>query len=316
MDTRPSGRSGPVLVTGSHRSGSTWVGAVLALAPGAGYLHEPFNTRTRKGVCDVSFPTDLTYVTRENETPYVGPLRDTLDWRYALAAETRRLRTPRDLARMLRDFAYFETMRRRGARPIMKDPLALFSAEWLSERFDMPVVVIIRHPAAFAASLMAVGWVKFPFRVLRDQESLMRERLAPFRDEVAAAAAGRPEPLDVAVLLWRTMHHHIRLLRRDHPDWIFVRHEDLSLDPAAGFRAIYARLGLDFSTGAEAGVGAYCGTGGPLAKLSLFGVRRAVVRDSRANVRAWRNRLTPAQVEAVRIGAADVWPDFYAEADW
>ena len=31
-----------VLVTGSHRSGTTWVGQILGLAPGLCYLHEPF----------------------------------------------------------------------------------------------------------------------------------------------------------------------------------------------------------------------------------------------------------------------------------
>ena len=43
--------TGPVLVTGSPRSGSTWVGNVLALAPGAGYIHEPFNRRHPPGLC-------------------------------------------------------------------------------------------------------------------------------------------------------------------------------------------------------------------------------------------------------------------------
>jgi LPS sulfotransferase NodH len=31
----------PILVTGAHRSGTTWVGKMLALAAGTGYAHEP-----------------------------------------------------------------------------------------------------------------------------------------------------------------------------------------------------------------------------------------------------------------------------------
>ena len=31
----------PILVTGSHRSGSTWVGKMLATSPSVNYIHEP-----------------------------------------------------------------------------------------------------------------------------------------------------------------------------------------------------------------------------------------------------------------------------------
>ena len=41
QELRVSGK--PILVTGAHRSGTTWVGKMLALAPGVAYLHEPFS---------------------------------------------------------------------------------------------------------------------------------------------------------------------------------------------------------------------------------------------------------------------------------
>src|SRR5688572_3747483 len=119
----------PVLVTGSPRSGSTWVGNVLALARGAGYIHEPFNRRHPPGLCRAPL-TDFTYVTPENETPYLEAFRDTLAWRYSPGAEIATVRGPRALARLTRNFAYFEMNRRRGTRVILKDPLALFSADW------------------------------------------------------------------------------------------------------------------------------------------------------------------------------------------
>ena len=33
----------PILVSGSHRSGSTWVGKTIALSNKVRYVHEPFN---------------------------------------------------------------------------------------------------------------------------------------------------------------------------------------------------------------------------------------------------------------------------------
>jgi hypothetical protein len=307
---------GPILVTGSPRSGSTWVGNILGFAPGTGYVHEPFNRAKRPGVVRAAMPMNYVYITAENEDAHVASLADTLGWRYALGPAVRGLRNPRDAARTARDLAYFETMRRRGARLIMKDPIALFSAAWLSDRFDMPVVVVIRHPAAFVASMLAAGWSGNRVGLLLNQESLIRDRLAPFRAEIAAAAAA-PDRFDTTVLMWRLFHHHIRLLRRERPDWIFVRHEDLSRDPVEGFRDVFARLGLDFDARAEAKVRAYSEGDKPSwGTLSLFGTRRRTVRDSRDNIAAFKRRLDAAQIDRIRTLAQDVWPDFYADSEW
>lgn len=286
----PSGR--PILVTGSHRSGSTWVGHVLALAAGTGYIHEPFNRNTSPGICRARFPANLTYVTEANEAPYLAGLRDTLAWRYDLGAALPTMRRPLDLARIARDFAYFEGKRRRRARPIMKDPIALFSTEWLARRFDMQVVVIIRRPAAFVASVIAAGWYRYPFRQLLRQPALMEDCLAPFRSEIEAAAAEQPDPVRTGTLLWLITHHHIETLRQRHPDWIFVRHEDLVQDPETGFRAIYEPLDLEFTPEVAAGIRALSAPKRAHRLPSLFRNRARVSRNSKEAAGLFRKRLS------------------------
>jgi hypothetical protein len=305
----------PILVTGSPRSGSTWVGNVLALDKGAGYVHEPFNWRCPPGLCRAGL-THFAYVTAENEAPYLEPLRDTLSWRYSAGAEIRTLRSPRGLARLARDFAYFETMRQRRARVILKDPLAIFSADWLASRFGARVVVIIRHPAAFVASMRAAGWEQQNFRVFQSQPRLIADRLAPFAAEIDAAVETPPDGLDAATLLWRLLHHHIGLLMTEHPDWIFVRHEDLSRDPETGFADLFARLGLDFSDEVRASLGQFTTDSGALGRLSLFGNKRRTMRNSHDSMHAFRRRLSPAEIARVRARAAPLWQRFYGEEDW
>jgi hypothetical protein len=39
-------------------------------------------------------------------------------------------------------------------------------------------------------------------------------------------------------------------------------------------------------------------------------------RASRANIRTWRNRLTPAEVARVRSRTEPVASSYYAESDW
>lgn len=312
----PPDRGAPILVTGTPRSGSTWVGNVLALDRGAGYIHEPFNKHCPAGRCRAGFRDAFTYITPETEGPYVAALRDTIDWKYSLAAELKSLRTTRQAARMTRDFVYFEVMRQRGARAILKDPLALLSADWLARRFGCQVVVVIRHPAAFVASLRATRWHRVRFEVFGNQPLLMRDRLAPFAEAIAAATRTMPDAIDAGALLWNILHHHIARLRQEHPDWIFARHEDLSRDPAPEFRAIFDRLGLDFSDEVYRSLEGYTAGGGALSKFSLFGTRRRTMRNSRDNIFAFRDLLTPEEIARVRAATAPLSERFYTDADW
>lgn len=317
LDVMQGPNSEPILVTGAPRSGSTWVGNVLALDRGAAYIHEPFNKRCPRGCCRAGFREVFTYVTPETEGPYLAALTDTIAWRYSLGAELRALRTPRQLARMTRDLAYFETMRRRGARTILKDPLALFSADWLARRFDARVVVVIRHPAAFVASLRAAGWARVHFEIFGDQPLLMRDRLAPFAGEVAAATAEMPDPIAAGILLWNLLHHHIALLMAEHPDWIFVRHEDLSRAPDAAFGALFDRLGLAFTDAVRGGLEDYTHAGGGgFTAASLFGARRHTRRDSRNNIKVFRKRLTEGEIARIRAGTEAIADRFYGSDDW
>ena len=159
-----SRRHRPILVTGSHRSGTGWLGQVLAASPaGVGWIWEPFSILHRPGTCAVEFPYWFPYVTDENGQAYESAVADTLAWRYRPAAELRSLRSPKDAARMARDWYSFSGHRRRGSIPVLKDPIALFSSEWLASRFGMDVAVLIRHPAAFTAR---------PFTVARSPEAV------------------------------------------------------------------------------------------------------------------------------------------------
>ena len=71
----------PILVTGAHRSGSTWVGRMIATSPRVTYLHEPFNLKHDMGLCRTQFDCWFTYVCERNESAYQRDLRDTIGLR-------------------------------------------------------------------------------------------------------------------------------------------------------------------------------------------------------------------------------------------
>src|SRR5436190_552737 len=123
-----------ILVTGSHRSGTGWVGQVLAASPAAvGYVWEPFSILHRPGTC--------------------------------------------------------------AAQPVL----------------------LVRHPAAFAASVKRLH-LRHPFGDFLAQPLMLRDWLGPFRAELEAFARAEQEIVDQAILLWNVIHHALAAYRARHPD--------------------------------------------------------------------------------------------------
>jgi hypothetical protein len=301
----------PILVTGAHRSGTTWVGKMLCLSPDAAYVHEPFNPLTSPGISGAPFERFFTYVTRENEAAYLPHLERTLRFEYQWRAQVRATRSWRDAVRAVRDAAAFERARRRRQRPVMKDPIALLSAEWLADRFGMDVLVLIRHPAGFAGSLKRLG-MNYRFETMLADERLLRERLARFEPEIREQARARGDVVAQAALLWRILYTVVDEYRHRHPEWLFVRHEDLAHEPVARFEELYAGLGLRF-TPAVAG------------KIEQFSVpgsradpqaRHSVRMESEATIASWRSRLTPEELARLHAAVADVSGRFYRDDEW
>ena len=139
----------PILVTGSHRSGTTWIGRMLAQAPSLFYIHEPFSVTDApsRGVCNTEFKYWFTYITRQNEDGYYKPLRRTIRLRYDLLGGLRSYDSKETIRELRREYLLFWRHRMKGSKALVKDPMAFFSAEWMAERFNMNVVMVIRHPA-------------------------------------------------------------------------------------------------------------------------------------------------------------------------
>ncbi len=304
----------PILITGSHRSGSTWVGRMVASSPAIGYIWEPFNPRHSRGIFNAPVERYYTWVSDHNDHRYEAALRETLAFKYGVVAGVKSLTGIKDCAKLPLDYCRSLLYRREGRRGLLKDPLALFSAEWIAAKFDVQVVVLIRHPAAFVNSLLKAQW-RHRFSHFLEQPELMAERLAPFREEIERAARRTGDIVDEGTLLWRINHYAIRKYRETHPDWLFIRHEDLSIAPAAGFEEIFRHLGLDYTSRVKKTIEAYSRAGNPVERPDPPSPPAAKL-DSQKNVDRWAYRLSAEQIERIRRGSADVWPTFYTDEDW
>lgn len=304
--------SQPILVTGSHRSGSTWVGQMIAQSPAVTYIHEPFNIDPRSGCCGGVFENWFTYVCDDNASLYEAHLRTCLSFDYPLEAKLRAHPSPWHVSRTLAEWARYRKPADPASRPLMKDPLAVFSAEWLARTFGMQVVVLTRHPAAFASSLKRANW-PHPFRHFLDQPLLLRDHLSGFVAEIEAFTSVEHDIVDQAILLWNMIHATILKYRERHAGWYFRRHEDISVAPLVEFGRIYGYLGLAYSPDIQSDILAYSSDGKqPGEAEDLLSIRR----DSRYNLRRWKDRLTDDEIARVRAGTRHISDHFYDAADW
>jgi len=300
----------PILVTGAHRSGTTWVGKMLAVSSDVTYISEPLNVYHRPGV--LSEPVDhwYQYICKENQSTILPAFSDTLHYRYHYRLELKSLGSIKDIGRMLRDAGMFVDGRLRGTRALIKDPFAIFSAPWFAHQFGCRIVIVVRHPLAFVSSLKRLGW-DFNFEDLLAQPLLMRDYLAPFRDEMMA------EPEDIIAqgsLLWRMVYNVVNGFRESHPEFLITRHEDLSRDPIFEFQNFYESLGLAFTPKVQRIIENSSQRSNP-EELSEQRVH-AVKLDSQANLSNWQKRLTKDEIDRIGQLTSDIASKFYPEEFW
>jgi hypothetical protein len=301
-----------ILVTGSHRSGTGWVGQVLADSPRrVGYIWEPFSILHRPGTCAARFEHWFPYICAENEAHVREPVSEMLAWRYAAREELRALRSPRDAARMARDAARYARNGRAGAIPLLKDPIAVFSAEWLNTTFGTEPVLLVRHPAAFAASVKRLH-LRHPFGHFLAQPLLMRDWLQPYAEQLETFAHREQDIVDQAILLWNVIHHALDAYRARHPEWILVRLEDLSRRPVDEFHAVFDRLSLPYDADVDRLITATSDASNP----AEAGTADSIRRDSKAHVWNWKRRLAAEEIQRVRSGTAEIADRFYGPDDW
>ena len=295
----------PLLITGIHRSGSTWIGKTFALAPELCYIHEPFNIKKHP---EAPFDVWFLYL---NES---FPQKHSLDVKAYLNG-FRTFSVAQAISGVLkakypgqaRD-VIVEQINRQLKRPLFKDPIAVLSAEWMHKELNSEVVLSVRHPAAFVASIKVKDW-QFDFRNFLRQEELMDTKFSLFRSEIMDLAASKRDIIDQGILLWNCIHAVIndyRIAYAHNNDWSFVRHEDLSLKPLETFRDLFKKHGLTFNEQVSRAILA----------STQSDEKKYLTRNAKKNITTWKDRLTQAEIERIKKGTENIWPLFYEEDSW
>lgn len=294
-----------ILITGSHRSGSTWLGRLLAEADGLHYVHEPFNIVARVRWTASRPPQQFHYVCHDNEGGWDTELDAVMQLRFPAlpqAAASIRAGRGRRLARLTRDARRARSL---GERPLIKDPIALFSTEWLAERHGLQPVILVRSPVSFVGSLTRRKW-SFDFRHWAEQPLLMDRLLGDYRDQIQAQVDRPGTIVEQAVLQWNVFYSVVERFRAEHPEWLVVRYEDLAAEPGVEIPRLYGQLGLEFGAG-QAKLLQEMSSGGDGEGTGAMDLKR----DSQAATETWKERLSPDEVAFVEEATAEVATRFY-----
>eukprot|EP00752_Nemacystus_decipiens_P016866 g15098.t1 len=284
-----------ILVTGTHRSGTTWMGKMLSANRSVAYIHEPFN------VDEARFGLPIQH--------WFSYLPDVADPAAFDAAYRRLLKfqgpgmAGGGAAGKAKAF-----IKRLGFSMLIKDPLALMSADQLARDYGLQVVCMIRHPLAFCSSIKKWGWA-FPFADFLAQPKLMADHFAEYRDDITRFANDEQPIVDQGILLWNLLHSVIKTYQDQHNEWLFIRHEDATQQPDEVFRDTYQRLGLAYTPAAQAAVAASSQSDRGETKDHQF-----KARDKDAVLKTWQDRLDADEIDQINAQTQVLRDHFYPEA--
>jgi hypothetical protein len=115
-------------------------------------------------------------------------------------------------------------------------------------------------------------------------------------------------------LLWKLVYSAVRKFQAEHPEFLVVRHEDLSLEPGEAFRDLYARVELEYTPLAQQKILSSSSSDNPneLKRNSVHSVRL----NSQASLDNWKRRLSLQEISRIRKITEETAAVYYPDLSW
>lgn len=249
------------------------------------------------------------YIDENNQAKFKDLIEKTLDYRLSFSNQEK-ISIVKYL-RFLKLSMEYKYHRLSNNRPLIKDPIAFFSAEWISKSFDCKVIVTVRHPAPFIASLKVKNW-KFDFNNFLDQKNLMN-KLKPFNEEIQIISRSKNSSIiDQGILLWKIFTYQTNQYMEEHSNWIFVRHMDLVNNPEKNFKQIIRYCDLEYTKTTKNFLKKTISSKNPKEVMTSSNI----YRDTNSILTLWKERLTTSEILKIRNSVDEYYYYFYEDDDW
>ena len=288
----------PMILTGLHRSGTTWVGKIIAEASKESVIHEPLNLLHGMRKVPCWYPYHPGGTPPEAEAPYgrqmEAMMQDLVEGSARWVRTNPNAPLHRKLGRAIigtRAEREYQTAFRKGVsqRLFVKDPFCLFVSPHLIERFDARVVIIIRHPGALIVSMRRMGW-RPHIASLVAQPGLMARYLPEYSGRQITEGAAADDIFANAVF-WLAATRFSRELAGRFPDHVFIlQHEEITMGTECVLEQLLTHFGLE--DGFEDAAAFVKETTSGKTVMPGAGVLHDFSRDGAALTRHWKDKLT------------------------
>lgn len=304
-----------ILVTGSTRSGTTFLGKMLALPSEVGYVQEPFNCR--RGLASVEEYFLYLYDGMPSEEAQRSMVAALLEGRGSfrrlpiLEGPSLSRKVGRLLGKSESNLVYLWTrVNPRVKRLLLKDPFACLASEYLHRHFGVSVIVLMRHPAAFVTSMLRLGHPSHLTDLL-DQPALVEHHLQDVRRNVSTNDLTMVEQL---ATVWLCLYGVLQTFSARNPGMILLRHEDLSVDPEDVISSLYCQLDLPFTSKIRQTVREHTRSDNPVDPTA--NQPHVLKRNSQENAVRWKGILSGKDVDTIRGITSPIARDYYADDSW
>lgn len=287
-------------LAGSGRSGTTWLGQVLAAPRGNALMFEPLRFWLERSPPDLTPP-----ILGATERPYFRPDTPVPSWerhvdrilrgsgftRRSLFSATRADDRPAALWRVLT-----------GKRLLIKEIRSNLMVGWLARTFGLRVVLLLRHPCATVASQARLGWgtKRKVIDALLEQPELVQDHL---KDDLERLDSGALDTTAARLAARWAVENRVALAMAASDDRILpVAYEDLLVRPRPELERIFSFLGWEpnqpdwrrvLSAATTSGAGA----------------------SAAERLRSWRAKLSPRDAARVLDVVRSLGVDVYDEDD-
>lgn len=312
----------PILIIGPPRSGTTWIAKALTTSQNTQYIHEPDNEKTNITAYYLKknlprFPYLSKNANNENfkkifELAFNGKiiqsnsktnevLKKTLGITYNKIEQriiaNQHITSEKDLTLTEKLFVNIFNLKLfiNEKRKIIKSVHSVLSLPFLYSNFSIEPLIVVRHPAAIINSYLKLK-LNDANRLFFKQGDFMRDHLLPYRSKIEKIKS----EFGLMGLQIGILYYFLSEIIFEYK-FIYVKHENLIIDPIEKFKEIFSKLSLDWSQNTIKFIKEHNAEG-----FSDYSISRSLkyLKD------VWKNSLSSDQINEIR-DAFEILPNCF-----
>jgi len=255
-----------ILVAGTARSGTTWLGDLIASQIPSRILFEPFNPDL---VADYRHFHYFQYMRPGTENPDFHAFAQKV-----FTGEIRNRWIDRQNERIISKFR------------LVKEIRANMALKWLHDNFpDVPIIFIMRHPCAVVLSRMELGWATDrDIESFLSQPQFVEDFLGPYMDLISSARSSEEKH----AVIW-SVSNLVPLRQFGADELKLIYYENLCTHPKGELSGIFKVIGYEFS-------GPQVDTINQPSQTTRAG--SAVIAGT-DKIGSWKKKLSPSQIDNI-----------------